>query len=144
MWDPAVKTILKALRCPICGGALDLYELKPKAEQVYNFCCVNDWEHYRMWFVHWEPLLRVEYEKVVLYEGDYQYAIVQNNYGNDKNHLFGVNGDTTITISKVDPEKRIIETLKPKNFWYTKKFFDFNQTNRDRIVNRIKTILTFQ
>lgn len=144
MWDATTKAILRSLHCPICRGALDLYE-RPKEKGVaYNFCCVNDWEHYRLYFVHWEQPYRIDYEKVVLYEGNYQYAIVQNNFGGNQHSPQGVSGDTTITISKVDPEKRIIETLQPKTFWYTKKFFDFNQTNRDKIINRIKTVLTFQ
>lgn len=134
--DPLVKQTLNTFRCPICKGQVDLLDWKQKGSRyIYNFCCVNEWEHYRLFFVHWEPVLRVEYETVVIYEGRHKYEITQ----------FGTN-ITEIQIFNVDPENRVIEDPQKKisKFSYPKHLFDFAQTNRDKILNRVRTILVFQ
>lgn len=134
--DPLVKQTLNALRCPICKGQVDLVDWKQKLPtRKYNFCCVNDWEHYRLFFVHWEPVLRIEYENVRIYEGRHLYDITQFE-----------NFSTEIFVFDVDPENRIISSDKkaPAPFTYNKKLFDFSKTNRDKIVNRVRTILVFQ
>lgn len=88
-----------------------------------------------MFFVHWEPVLRVEYETVILYEGRWQYRISQ----------FEAN-TTEIYVSRVDAENRVIEDpdRPPKVFKFQQKLFDFSKTNREKIANRVKTILVFQ
>lgn len=114
----------------------DKLERKPKDQ---NFSCVYDPEHYGIWFVHWEQPVRLEFERATVYEGDYQYQVTQNHW------LAGFRTQrTTVLIREVDPEHRILDTIKPKLFTYNKLLFDFKQTSRDRLVNRIKTILVFQ
>jgi hypothetical protein len=135
--DPLVKAMLNSLRCPVCGGQVDLVDWKVKSPgRKYNFCCVANWEHYRIFFVHWEPVLRIEYETVVVYEGRHQYWITQ--YDDNGNN------NIEIIVSEVDAENRVVDTKKPSRFSYDKKLFDFSKTNRERIVNRVKTILVFQ
>jgi hypothetical protein len=131
--DPLVKAILNSLRCPVCNGQVDLVDWKVKQpEKKYNFCCVNNWEHYRLFFVHWEPVLRIEYETVIVYEGRHRYIV--NQYENNS---------AEILISEVDAENRVIDTKSPKKFSYGQKIFDFSKTNREKIVNRVRTILVF-
>ena len=136
--DPLVKIILNSLKCPICQSQIDLLDWKDKRQgKHYNFGCVNNWEHYRLFLVHWEPVLRVEYETVVVYEGRHKYEVSQSE-----------NNVTDIFIYNVDPEGRVIEQKdKPgpsSKFSYNKKLFDFSNTNREKVVNRVKTILVFQ
>jgi hypothetical protein len=69
---------------------------------------------------------------VTIFEGSHQFDIVQKS------------GHTKITIRDIDPEERILDNVKPKVFKYEKELFDFSKTNRDKILNRIKTILMFQ
>ena len=137
--DPLVKQTLNALRCPICQSQVDLIDWKiPTSAIKYNFCCATDWEHYRLFFVHWEPVLRVEYETVVIYEGKHQYEIRQTS-----------SNKTFIFVRDVDAENRVIPKsnqglVVAPDFTYDKHLFDFAKTNRDKIVNRAKTILVFQ
>lgn len=132
--DPLVKQMLNSLKCPVCKGQVDLMDYGNQTRnKKFNYCCVNNWEHYRLFFVHWEPVLRIEYEMVVLYEGRHQYSIWQFE-----------NNSTSIFISEVDAENRVLENVDATQFVYNKKLFDFSQTNREKLINRAKTILVFQ
>jgi len=114
-----------------------MFELNTKQlGRKYNYCCANNWEHYRILFVHWVVAPKIEYETVVVYEGRYEYLIHQyDNNGNNNIEIF---------VYEVDAENRIIDTKKPSKFSFNKKLFDFSRTNREKIVNRVKTILVFQ
>jgi hypothetical protein len=112
-------------------------------DRKYNFCCAADWQHYRLHFIHWDPPIRVEYENVILYVP----------LGNDleQYHRFSITqiydtlrltAKTDITILLVDPEQHAIEEFPKVS--YNQKLFDFSQTNREKIANRMKTILVFQ
>ena len=131
-WSIA-KAYLNTLKCPVCKSRLDLYEVKDTSRK-YNFCCSSNWEHYRIFFIHWEVALRVEYETVVLYEGRHQYHLTQ--YDDNRTELF---------IYDVDAENRVLSLKDKKPFVarYPKKLFDFQTTNKEKLVNRIKTILVF-
>src|SRR5574339_669465 len=136
--DKVAKLILNSLKCPVCGGQIDLIswtklDRKPKDQ---NFSCVDDPEHYGIWFVHWEQPVRIESEQATVYEGKHQYKVFQQ-------HWFGgvQASSTKIVISEVDPEQRIIDSVEKKIFYYDKHLFDFKKTTRDKLVNRVKTIL---
>jgi hypothetical protein len=131
--NPDAKKILNSLRCPICGGQLDLLSYTvPQRTKEYNFFCVKDFRHYGIFLVHWDLAAIVTQEGVTIFEGSHQFDIVQKS------------GHTKITIRDIDPEERILDNVKPKVFKYEKELFDFSKTNRDKILNRIKTILMFQ
>lgn len=141
MLDPVAKQILNSIKCPICKSPVDLLDWKVKSDtRKYNFCCAADWQHYRFFFIHWEPVHRIEYENVIVYEGRHKYEITQFY------DLLNLDGKTEILIFDVDPENRVIDTKEKKapKFSYDKRLFDFSQTNREKIVNRVKTILVFQ
>lgn len=132
--NPDAKKLLNSLRCPICSGQLDLigYMVSNKSKD-YNFFCVKDFRHYGIFLVHWEDLPAIITQQgVTIFEGSHQFDIVQKG------------GRTTITMLEIDPEERILDNIKPKVFQYEKELFNFSKTNRDKIVNRIKTILVFQ
>jgi hypothetical protein len=130
--DPLIKAILNNLKCPICQSRVDLYNYGKKMDSQYNFCCSLDSWHYRMWFPHWDkpPL----YDIVVIYEGNYRYNIDQR-YSIAK---------TFIDIIEVDAEFNMINVHLNKTFQYDRIMFDYPNTDRDKMINRIKTILTFQ
>lgn len=133
--DPIAKAILNSLKCPICQSRIDLLDWKDRSDgKKYNFCCSSNWEHYRCFFVHWEPVFRIEYETVIVYEGKHQYRITQ--YDTQRTEIF---------IHNVDAENNIIDSRGkgPGKFEYPKHLFDFAKTNREKLVNRVKTILVF-
>lgn len=139
--DKATKVLLNSLKCPVCGGQIDLLdwtksERKPKDQ---NFSCVYDPEHYGIWLVHWEQPIRLEVEQAIVYENAYQYKVIQRHYLNGTSVNL-----TTVTIREVDPEHRMLENVETKLFQYPKHLFDFKQTSKEKLINRIKTILTFQ
>jgi hypothetical protein len=86
-----------------------------------------------MWFPHWDNASQINYDQVSLYEGRHKYRI-------DQRYLID---RTVIDIWEVDAEHHLIKE-KGKTFFYQKLLFDYPKTNHDRIINRIKTILTFQ
>jgi len=134
--DPIAKQILNSLRCPICKSQIDLLDWKnPTGSPKYNFSCAADWQHYRLFFQHWDYPYRIEYETVWLFEGRFLYSVTQKD-----------GGDTEITLLDIDPENRILDGQKDKkpSFTYNKHLFDFTNTNRDKLLNRLHTILVFQ
>lgn len=148
--DKAAKTFLNTIKCPICKSPVDLVDWKVRSDiRKYNFCCSSNWEHYRLFFVHWEAIYYVEYENVVVYEGKHKYDISQfyNGLGTSMTSMIQVpNQRTEIYLLDVDPENRVIDNTEKKapKFSYNQKLFDFSQTNREKIINRVKTILVFQ
>ena len=139
--DPIAKRILNSLKCPVCSGQIDLigYDSAKQKSKDVNFTCVYDPEHYAIWLVHWDAPIRLEFERATVYEGRYQYQVTQQHYLAG----FPINR-TNITIREVDPEHRILDNNPTKLFTYQKHLFDFTKTNREKLVNRIKTILVFQ
>lgn len=139
--------LIKDIKCPICQGQIDLVDWKIKyASKKYNFCCVNDWEHYRLFLIHWETKLKLESEIVIIYDNNLKYEIFQSEINPN-------NQTTIINIYTVDAHNKIIEGPADKAhftpscsniFNYDSKLFDFSLTNRDKIVNRVKTILLFK
>ncbi len=133
----AASAFLKGYKCPLCKAPIDLVGWNPDrvawSGKKYNFCCANDWEHYRMFLVHWDTPPFIDYEVILIYENDKLYEIRQN-----------LENKTYIIIYVVDVEKRIKEDDTALYFRYDKRLFDFTNTNRDKILTRLKTILVFQ
>jgi hypothetical protein len=130
--DKATKIILNSLRCPLCASQIDMFQDKRK---VYNYSCSSVPEHYRIQFHSLGFPAGVLLESVTIYEGSHQYEIIQNHFTDIK---------TDIIMKSVDPEFRIIDKVSPKIFTYKKVLFDFQNTNKEKILNRVKTILVFQ
>lgn len=146
--DPLVKAVLNSLKCPLCGGQIDLLDWRSvkKTDPQYNYCCVADWQHYRLFIDSNKNPGFIEYETVIFYDGKYQYQIVQENRAQSL-ISFPV---TAIWLREVDAENRVLEkkdsrkkSLLP-DFSFDKKLFDFSTTNREKVINRVKMIVVFQ
>jgi hypothetical protein len=121
--DPLLKVILNTLKCPVCGGQIDGLD---------RFYCATNAEHYHVWFESDQIPYTIVAEKVIVYNGSHQYEIMQNT------------NSTTIYIWKVDAENRRIVGANPsKPLSFDKKLFNFSQINRERLMNKMKTILVF-
>jgi hypothetical protein len=140
--DPIAKAVLNSIKCPQCKSPVDLLDWKDRSEgRKYNYCCAANWEHYRIHFIYWETYHPfVEYDHVVVYNGSHKYCITQSYY--EPTWPYSNSDRTEIQIYDVDPENRTIS--QSPNLSFDKKLFDFTQTSQDKILNRIKTILTFQ
>lgn len=140
--EQSAKLILNSLKCPLCKSQVDLFDwVHPRIGGLLgnNFGCVSDPHHYGIYFVHWEDPIRIEKENITLYEGKYQYKVTQNYF------IIGIPASfTEIDIREVDAENRVIDNKPIKHFGYNKILFDFSKTNREKILNRVKTILVFQ
>jgi hypothetical protein len=116
---------------------MDIYGPKNRSPDTllsYNYCCVKDWEHYRIYLVHWQPPIIIEYEAVIIYDGKYKYQITQYRPS-----------ETRIVIWDIDAENRVIDLKEKKTtFSFNKMLFDFSNTTKEKILNRVKTILVFQ
>jgi len=122
--DPLQKTILNSLKCPVCGGQID---------GITKFYCASNEEHYQVFFNGDTFPYIISSEKVIVYNGKHQYEIIQT-----------INS-TAIYIWKVDGEnRRIIDKVNPPQpLVFGKKLFDFSKTNKEKLVNKMKTILVF-
>lgn len=138
--DPIAKKILNTLKCPVCGGQIDVFDWAEKnTKRGVNFGCAYNREDFGIFFVHWEQPIRIEKEVAIVYEDKHQYEVIQEHY------LFGGKvTNTLINIRDVDAENRVLDSSKTKKFTFNKLLFDFSKTNRAKLVNRIKTILVFQ
>lgn len=124
--DPLLKYIVNAMKCPLCGGQIE--------GSSHWFYCVLNADHYTVCIPGEEPPWLIISEKVMLNDNARQYEIIQEP------------NSTAIYIWEIDAEgRRVIEKKTPPTpFVYQKKLFNFSQTNREKIVNKVKTILVFQ
>jgi hypothetical protein len=140
--DHSTKILLNSLRCPICTSLID-------GNTVSGYCVAN-MDHYNARIANntGEPLwieippILVQ-EQVSIYEGKFRYQIFQS-YANLVNNNYVTTDSSRIIIWDVDPEGRIIHSKHRPEFYYNKKLFDFRNTNKEKLINKIKTILVFQ
>ncbi len=113
-----------------------MYEGPRTAPIMFNYACARDNTHYRIMFDVWSPAV-IRYENVWIYEGKHLFDIDQY-----------ISGMCIVRMADIDPEGRIIPDKSGSNYPYSirfeKKLFDFQQTSREKILNRIKTVLVFQ
>lgn len=134
--DKRVKLIVNSLRCPLCKSQIEGHDVYgPNARTTsFNFHCVSNYDDYRFWMPHDDyHVPKIHYDMVDIFEGKHKFRI-------DQRYLIN---RTTIDVWEVDAEKNLVNE-KSKIFNYQQIFFDYQKTNRDKIINRIKTILTFQ
>lgn len=139
--DPQTKSLLNSLSCPICNGLVDLMSWRAGYPgRPYNFCCVNNWEHYRLFLNHWDPFSLtgggLEYETVIVYDQKRTacYEITQFHYG-----------ETEIRRFDVDGNGLPIRDVKAKRLAFDLKMFDFRKIgSQEAMLSKVKTVLTFQ
>ncbi|CAB4196845.1 hypothetical protein UFOVP1290_365 [uncultured Caudovirales phage] len=131
--DKVAKQFLNSLKCPICSAQIDM--IKMRAIDFSNFACVNDKYHYNLYYQYIQVPFLVIQETVRIYDNNKLYEIFQSCDGSLS---------TEITVKDVDKEYRVLDKKKTLSFRYDKKLFDFSKSNRESILNRVKTILVFQ
>ena len=122
--DPLLKAILNLLRCPVCGGQI---------EGVSKFYCATNRDHYNVRFGSDTAPYIIASEKVIILDSPRQYEIIQN-ANSTTIYVWKVNGDNIRIIDKVNP---------PNPLSFDKKLFNFAQINRERLLNKLKTIIVF-
>jgi len=134
--DKIVKIIVNALRCPICKSQIDGHDMYyPNIRSTsFNFHCVSNYHDYRFWMPYdGYSVPKILYDMVDVYDGHYLYRIDQK---------YDIN-ETIIDVWGVDVEHNMINE-QSKIFTYQQILFDYQNTDRNKIVNRLKTVLTFQ
>lgn len=134
-----LREFLNNLKCPLCGNQIDLIENYFLHKKGHNFGCVNSILHYSIWLVHWDGPIRIEKETVMIYDVPYLYEIIQENFQSMR-----LEANTQILIRDIDAEHRTIDGGKFKTFNYKTPLFNFQKTNQEKLLNRVKTILVFQ
>lgn len=114
------------MKCPVCGGQI---------EGVDRFHCAFSKNHYSLYINSEVIPFTITYESVRMNDGKKQYYIIQEE-NKTEIYVFQLNGDYQIIPS--DKSKPA-----PKPIRFDKKVFNFLQTNREKLLTRIKTILVF-
>lgn len=133
--DKVLKSFLNTLKCPLCGSLIDIFDGK-EVKRKFNFACSSNYTHYGIW-LNSDLYPFIEEEVLEIHEKNHMYLIHQFHSQIPNTHMcsiniFNINGDGNITGSL------------SSNFVYDKSLFDFRNTNRSKLLNKIKTILVFQ
>lgn len=134
--DKEVKALLNSLRCPICGGLIDMFEGEVKKR--INYACAADVHHYGIWLDTLELPAYIEEEYVEIIHNFKFYLIVQFH-----NRFFNKH-QTNILVGEVNGDGNVIEGKVKKQFTFGQTLFDFTKVGKERLINKIKTILVFQ
>ena len=134
MFSRDAKFILNSLKCPLCKGQIDLlsHETIGRSSK-YNFGCAINNRHYVLFFNHWGDPIEITLEKVTLFNNLKCYEIIEH-----------IKPSTIIKISKTDLEDRILDNVEPKYIIYPYNIFDFQNTDKDKIINRLTMMLLYQ
>lgn len=114
------------MKCPVCGGQI---------EGVSQFYCAFTKSHYQLSINDEIIPFSIIMERVRVNDGKKQYYIIQQE-NKTEIYVFQLNGDNEVTM----PDKT---KSAPRPLVFDKKVFNFLQTNREKLLNRIKTILVF-
>lgn len=98
-----------------------------------QFDCVYNESHYTAYVSDDTVLPFIYKEYVIVIDKDSQYEIIKH-----------YNDNTYVYVSKIDAVDRRIMEVPSLLFKSNEKLFDFSQTNREKIINRLRTILVFQ
>lgn len=145
-----IKNFLNSLKCPVCQGQIDIVSNK---KSQYNFGCSNNYLHFTF-FINDRSTATydqdgeiinpmIEQERVIVDRDSFRYEIIQNYICLTPDEI-----DTIIYVNKIDAEGNVIDYDGKfpihKTFSCNQILFDFQNVTKDKIINRIKTILTFQ
>lgn len=114
------------MRCPVCGGQID---------GVSKFHCAFSKQHYSVVIDNDNFPISITREYVRVNDGHKQYYIIQS-ANETEIYVFQLNGDYEI----IPPDKT---KPAPKSIKFDKRLFNFSQINREKLLNRIKTIIVF-
>ena len=131
--DPVAKKLLNSLSCPICKSPIDMAAYHVRG---YNYGCATDIDHYAIHLILWEPIIKIDRERVNIYDNKRKYSIIRA--------YFNSRIITELEIYETDLENRVIFNFKEKKLVMDKDLFDFSNFNKDKAINRIRTIFVFQ
>lgn len=118
-----MKIILDKWKCPVCNSALK------QVNRAIFYCAINHLDFAV------ELLQDNCKELVVIRNQGYQYNIIQRHSEKYKNM-------TDIYVHHLDSENRIYG--KSSHWKFDEIIFNFQCTDKEKILNRIKTIMVFQ
>jgi len=126
------KELLNSLKCPICGGQIDIAPIGGS-----NYGCFNDPYHYNLNIETGSVAIFsfLTQERITLYDSKYRYDIVR---------IHGDNIKTKIEMFDIDGEGRVIFSFIDKFVEIDGDAFDFKNFDSDKALKRIKMILLFQ
>lgn len=126
--DRRTKLLLNSLHCPICFSQIDYNS----GDRVFNYACVNNSQHYQIDIPIDLPPPLILKEQISIDHENIKYVVSQSLI------------NTIVLILPIDLEGRIIEGFTQPPIQLPYYLFDFQRTDRDKIINRIRTILTLQ
>lgn len=146
--NKATKKFLNSLKCPICQCQIDLISNRNYSGIIHNdigylginFGCVNNPTHYGL-NLDMDVSETDNGSYLIIYESSIvnnikvQYEIIQH-YTQD--------GHTKLIIWAIDPEGRYKENVLSKSLNFERHLFNFNNTNKENLIDKITTLLLFQ
>lgn len=112
------------MRCPVCGGQID---------GVSRFHCATSMDHYSIRFASDTWPIQIISEKVIVNSGSRQYEIIQAG-DSTAIYIWDIDGDNNRIIKKDNPPQPLI---------FGQKLFEFSKINKEKLINRVKTIIVF-
>jgi hypothetical protein len=124
--DKQLKALFDSLRCPVCGAQIDL--AGKGISRQYNYCCADNNNEYVLHISE----LSITHDRAIIYDRNNKYIIVQN---------YDVK-QTIFDILKVDAEGNITD-WNNKTVYLDYTLFDYQNTDKEKIIRRLKTVMTF-
>lgn len=131
MLNKKSKDFIDSLKCPICRSKIDLHDWNSPTDRsinadTFNFVCMLEATHYQIWFKYWNHATGIDDDKVMLKCEDKNYHISQE-YDNNNSYIDVLTAKTS------------------KVYYFPYILFDWQkETDLEKIINKVKTLLTFQ
>lgn len=103
-----------------------------------NYACAANHQHYGIWLDTKELPAFIE-EEYVLAETEHKFYLIVQYHNRFLNRH-----QTNILVGEVDGDGNVIDSKIKKQFTFGKTLFDFGKIGKERLINKIKTILVFQ
>lgn len=136
--DKQKKLLLNSLSCPVCKSQIDYNSNNT------GYTCVYNNNHYALSIIHVNGLYEIADEYVNVYNKKNDYQISQTYYYDARSNNLIKKSFTIISIREIDAECRVIYSNYLNKLKYDQAIFDFRKSNKDDILNKIETLITFQ
>lgn len=128
--DKQLKQLLNSLRCPVCKAQIDI--AGRGISRAYNYCCSSRPQEYMLWIRERSPTPTIVYDKIVVYDSSNKY--IADQHYDDKTTVFDV--------WNVDVEGNLTD-YSSKTVKLDYILFDYQKTDREGIIRRLKTVMVF-
>lgn len=133
-----LKKLLNSLKCPLCKMSIDIIDSRLLGYREYNYGCASNLDHYTVSIMRNDLNIYFLFKEMVnVYDKNHKYQLTK------KYDQISSNIRTEILVLKIDQEKRVQFSFKNNSLILDKELFDFSKLNVDKVIERIKTILTF-